>query len=67
MNEPLSQAYYLKEDLRQLWTQASRAAAEQFLESWCQRAGSAGIAVLQTMAKTLLGYRTAVLNWAVLN
>ena len=67
MNEPLNQAYYLKEDLRQLWSQANRAAAEEFLTSWCERAESTGITVLKTMAKTLRGYRTAVLNWAVLN
>lgn len=63
MNEPLNQAYYLKEDLRQLWTQGSRAAAEQFLVSWCQRAESTGITVLKTMANTLRSYQTAVLNW----
>ena len=60
MNEPLNQAYYLKEDLRQLWSQVNRAAAEEFLTSWCQRAESTGITVLKTMAKTLRGYRTAV-------
>lgn len=62
MNEPLNQAYYLKEDLRQLWTQANRAAAEKFLKTWCERAESTGITVLKTMAKTLISHRTAVLN-----
>lgn len=63
LNEPLATAYYLKEDLRQLWSQPSKAAAERFLSDWCQQAQSSGIRILQQFAKTLLGHRSGLLNW----
>jgi transposase len=63
LNESLSVAYYLKEDLRQFWNQKSKPAAEKFLEAWCRRADASGIRQMQTMAKTLRGHRTGLLNW----
>jgi len=63
LNEPLATAYYLKEDLRQLWSQPSKAAAERFLSDWCQQAQSSGIRILQQFAKTLWGHRSGLLNW----
>ena len=63
LNEPLATAYYLKEDLRQLWNQSSKAAAERFLSAWCQPAPANGIRVLQQFAKTILGHRSGLLNW----
>jgi transposase len=63
LNESLNKAYYLKEELRQLWSQSGKRSAGKFLSSWCTRAESTGIRVLQQMSKTLRGYRTAVLNW----
>ncbi len=63
LNESLSVAYYLKEDLRQFWNQRSKAAAEKFLEAWCRRADASGIRPMQVMAKTLRSHRTGLLNW----
>ena len=63
LNEPLATAYYLKEDLRQLWSQPSKAAAERFLSTWCQQAQASGIRVLQQFAKTIAGHRSGLLNW----
>lgn len=63
LNEPLSQAYYLKDELRLFWKQTSKAKAEKFLTQWCRRADATGIRVLKTISKTLLGYRTGLLNW----
>ncbi len=63
LNESLAIAYYLKEDLRQIWEQANWNQASIFLTDWCRRAEASGIKVLQTMAKTLAGYRTGILNW----
>ena len=63
LNEPLSTAYYLKEDLSQLWSQSSKAAAGRFLTDWCRPARASGSSVLNTMANTLEGYRTGILNW----
>jgi len=65
LNRPLAIAYYLKEDLREFWNQKSILAAERFLEDWCRRANASGIRGLQTMAKTLLAYRTGLLNWYI--
>lgn len=63
LNESLATAYYLKEDLRQIWEQPGRFAATRFVIDWCRRARASGIHVLQTMANTLEGYRTGILNW----
>lgn len=63
LNESLATAYYLKEDLRQIWEQDSRREAERFLSDWCARARASGIKVLQTMAKTLQEHRNGILNW----
>jgi transposase len=37
-NEPLSKACYLKEELRQLWNQPDKAAAQQYLQEWILKA-----------------------------
>ena len=63
LNESLSVAYYLKEDLRQFWNQRSKPAAEKYLEAWCRRADASGIRQMQTMAKTLRSHRRGLLNW----
>jgi len=38
LNEDLATAYYLKEELRLLWEQATVEEARRFLEDWCGRA-----------------------------
>ena len=63
LNQPLATAYYLKDDLSQIWQQPNKATAGRFLTEWCRRAQASGIKVLQTMAKTLQAYRTGILNW----
>ena len=62
-NESLAIAYYLKEDLRQLWEQPDKTTAGKFLTDWCGRAEASGIKVLQTMSKTLRTHRRGLLNW----
>ena len=63
LNQPLATAYYLKEDLRQLWSQKSKAAARRFLDRWIGRAQSSGIRILQQLAKTLAAHRRGLLAW----
>lgn len=63
LNESLSIAYYLKEDLRQIWEHPNRKQAATFLKDWCRRARASGVRVLMTMANTMEGYRTGILNW----
>ncbi len=63
LNQPLATAYYLKEDLRQIWEQSSRSAAERFLDDWCARARGSGIRFLQKFANTIQGHRSGLLAW----
>jgi len=63
LNAPLSQAYYLKQELSLLWEQPSRAAMESFLRQWCERAMATGIGLLRKMAKTLLLHAIGLLHW----
>ena len=68
LNKALATAYYLKEDLSQIWQQstkelAARFLADWFLTDWCRRARAAEIRVLIIMANTLEGHRNGMLNW----
>jgi transposase len=63
LNQSLATAYYLNEDLTQLWKQPDKETADRSLTDWCRRAQATGIRVLQTMANTLEGYRSETLNW----
>ena len=63
LNEPLSTAYYLKEDLRQIWSQPDKASATLVLDGWIKTASSSGIGPLIKMGRTLAKYRVGILNW----
>jgi transposase len=65
LNEPLSQGWYLKEELRLLWEQKSQAGMNRFLDQWCEQANQTGVRQLHKMAKTLRLHRTGILNWWV--
>jgi len=53
LNEPLALAYYLKEDLREVWEQVDEEAAQAHLMDWILRAEISGVAMLVKFAKTL--------------
>ncbi|MDY7032773.1 MAG: transposase, partial [Thermodesulfobacteriota bacterium] len=63
LNEPLATAYYMKEDLRQLWTQVDKASAKAFLHAWIRRAQASRISMLMKFAKTLAAHRTGILAY----
>jgi transposase len=63
LNEPLSQGWYLKEELGLLWEQESYAAMNRFLTAWCEQADETGVRQLQQMAKTLRVHRSGLLAW----
>jgi len=63
LNQPLATAYYLKEELRQFWNQADKAAATTFLESWIARAKASGVGVLRSLAKTLRRHEEGLLAY----
>jgi len=63
INKPLATAYYLKEDLRQLWKQESKEVAETFLENWIDKARSSGINMLIKFSNTLSAHRSGILAY----
>jgi transposase len=63
MNQPLYTAYYLKEDLREVWNQSTKKQADKVLDEWIRKASSSEIPMLKTMAKTLSAYRSGILAY----
>jgi len=63
LNAPLATAYYLKEELRQLWEQPNWRTARKFLTSWCARAMASKIRILQQFARTLRKHAWGILNY----
>ena len=63
MNEPLSKAYYLKEQLRQIWSQPTKNMVEKVLDDWIRQAEQSKIAQLQKMAVTVKTYKKGILAW----
>lgn len=63
LNQPLSCAYYLKEDLRQIRLQKNKAKADRVLTDWIKRAQASGIKMLMKFAKTLSAYRSGILAY----
>lgn len=63
LNKPLATAYYLKEDLRQLWEQEDKFHAEIFLDDWIARAEVSEIKILLKFAQTLNNHRDGILAY----
>jgi transposase len=63
LNEPLSIAYYLKEDLRQIWSQANKRTARRVLRDWMKRARVSGIRMLKQFAGTLEEHEEGILAY----
>ena len=63
MNEPLSKAYYLKEHLREIWSQTHKTDAEKVLSDWVEQAKESKIPQLMKMATTMLIHKSGILAW----
>jgi len=63
LNQPLATAYYMREDLRRVWEQSDRAAAQRVLDDWIRRAECSGIRTLIRFAHTLAAHRSGILNY----
>ncbi len=63
LNQPLATAYYLKEDLRQLWTMKNKKTAKAFLADWILRARASGIDILEKFATTLERHAAGILAY----
>ena len=64
LNEPLLLAWYLKEELRELWNQRSPQKMAAFLKDWCLKAEQTAIGQLRKMAKTLRTHASGILAYA---
>jgi transposase len=63
LNAPLATAYYLKEDLRQIWSQPDQRTARRVFRDWAARARASGIRLLAQLADTLESYREGILAY----
>ncbi len=63
INQPISTAYVLKEDLRLLWSQPSLEHAWAFLAEWVAKALSSGIVPLRRFARKLRRHAEGILNY----
>ncbi len=63
LNKSLAAAYYLKEDLAQIWQQPGAVSARVVLDRWIATAESTGIKQLMKFARTLQIHREGILNW----
>jgi transposase len=63
LNTPLTLAYYMKDDLKQVWQQSNKAAARRILDDWIRRAEVSGIDMLIRFAATLQEHRDGILAY----
>jgi len=63
INEPLAKAYYMKEELGQVWKQPNKTAARVLLADWIARAEVSGVRMLQKFARTLAIHREGILAY----
>jgi transposase len=63
LNKPISQGYYLKEKLREVWAQVCKEDAGKVLEDWIEQAESSGVLQLVTMAETVRKHKDGILAW----
>jgi transposase len=63
LNTPLTVAYYLKEDLRQVWMQPDKRTARRVLRDWLARARASGVRMLAQLADTLESYQDGILAY----
>jgi len=58
----LAEAYYLKEELNQLWEQPNKIKAMAFINLWCSSAESTGLTTFRKFTAMLESYRSGILN-----
>jgi len=63
LNQPLATAYYMKEELRQLWNQTTKKKARKVLSSWIARAKASKIKILLQLANSLLDHADGILAY----
>lgn len=62
-NKPLAMAYYLYEDIDQIWMQDSREEALEQLRYWCKLAEDSKLYYFRKAAASLMARREGILAW----
>ena len=63
LNQPLAIAYYLKEELNEIWEQEDQETAEALLMDWITFAESTGIRMLHDFTRTLRFHASGILAY----
>ncbi len=63
VNQPLAAAYYLKEELKEIWRQETKEEAALEVEKWIVKARSIELKQLNKMANTIESHLPEILNW----
>lgn len=63
LNSSLATAYYLKEDLRQLWKQPDKLTARSFLDDWIAKARASDVTMLHKVAQAVDDHREGILAY----
>ncbi len=63
LNEPLAAAYYMKEELRNIWHQLDKTSAQKALDEWVKKAAASNVKMLKQFSKTLAVHRSGILAY----
>ncbi len=63
LNEPLATAYYMKEELRNIWHQPNKNSAQNALDEWVKKAAASDINMLKQFSKTIVAHRSGILAY----
>ena len=63
LNEPLAAAYYIKEELRDIWHQPDKDSAQMALDEWIKKAAASDVNMLKKFSKTLAAHRSGILAY----
>ena len=63
LNRPLATAYYMKDELKEIWKQDTKAEAEKCLNDWIKKARGTDIRMLKKFANTLAAHASGILNY----
>lgn len=63
LNQPLLTAYYLKEELHEIWNQLDKERAEEVLDEWVRQSRDSKIQPFVKMSNTIMAYKPFILAW----
>jgi len=63
LNEPLAAAYYMKEELRNIWHQPDKQSAQIALDEWVKKAAASDVNMLKKFSKTLAAHHSGILAY----